>query len=285
MIFLHANGFNARAYRSILLPLADRLRILAVDQRGHGLSSLAAEVSDDRADWYAFRDDLLALLEGLDQEPVVLGGHSIGGAASLMAAAEAPHRVKRLALFDPVMLPPQAQSSPNAGEIRKSPLVQGALRRRAVFDSHQAVEDSYRGRGIFKSWSDEALHDYVGDGFKTHGGGRRDLTCTPAWEASNFISQRHDTWSCFTRSQCPIRIVRAETGSTCRVDGHMEVADGLGPHPHRNHPGHHPLPADGTAGPGERTPDRGGEALKGQRGLKRQTGRHAFQASARAPLR
>lgn len=228
VIFLHANGFNARAYRSILLPLADRLRILAVDQRGHGLSSLAAEVSDDRADWYAFRDDLLALLEVLDQEPVVLGGHSMGGAASLMAAAEAPHRVKRLALFDPVILPPQAQSSPNAGEIRESPLVQGALRRRAVFDSHQAVEDSYRGRGIFKSWSDEALHDYVGDGFKTAPEGGVTLTCTPAWEASNFISQRHDTWNCFTRSQCPIRIVRAETGSTCRVDGHIEALTASG---------------------------------------------------------
>lgn len=220
ILFLHANGFNARTYRSILLPLAGQFRILAVDQRGHGLTSLAADIPDDRNNWYGFRDDLLGLLEALDQQPLVLGGHSMGGAASLMAAAEAPHRVKRLALFDPVILARDMQNRVGAGEIRESPLVQGALRRRAVFDSYEAVETSFNGRGIFKSWSDEALHDYVGDGFRPRAEGGVELTCAPAWEASNFVSQRHDTWSCFERSQCPIRILRAETGSTCRVEGH-----------------------------------------------------------------
>lgn len=220
IVFLHANGFNGRTYRSLLMPLADRFRILTVDQRGHGLSGLSAEIPDDRNNWYGFRDDLLGLLEALDQQPVVLGGHSMGGAASLMASAEAPDRVKRLALFDPVILAKETQGRVGAGEIRESPLVQGALRRRAVFDSYEAVETSFTGRGIFKSWSPEALHDYVGDGFQPRAEGGIELTCAPAWEASNFVSQRHDTWGCFERSKCPIRILRAETGSTCRVDGH-----------------------------------------------------------------
>ena len=33
VVFLHANGFNARAYRTILGPLAGALRILAPDQQ------------------------------------------------------------------------------------------------------------------------------------------------------------------------------------------------------------------------------------------------------------
>ncbi len=39
VVFLHANGFNALTYRSTLAPLADRLRILCVDQQGHGRSA------------------------------------------------------------------------------------------------------------------------------------------------------------------------------------------------------------------------------------------------------
>src|SRR5579875_3441678 len=38
VVFLHANGFNAMTYRSILAPLSLSLRIVALDQRGHGLS-------------------------------------------------------------------------------------------------------------------------------------------------------------------------------------------------------------------------------------------------------
>ncbi|HYG26868.1 MAG TPA: alpha/beta hydrolase, partial [Caulobacteraceae bacterium] len=41
IVFLHANGFNALTYRSLLGPLSAGLRILAVDQRGHGESRLA----------------------------------------------------------------------------------------------------------------------------------------------------------------------------------------------------------------------------------------------------
>jgi surface antigen len=41
VLFLHANGFNAGTYADILAPLGDRLRILAVDQRGHGLTTSA----------------------------------------------------------------------------------------------------------------------------------------------------------------------------------------------------------------------------------------------------
>ena len=61
IIFSHANGFNARTYRTILQPLAGDLRILAIDLRGHGASSLPT-VIEGRQGWMEFRDDLLALL-------------------------------------------------------------------------------------------------------------------------------------------------------------------------------------------------------------------------------
>src|SRR5437899_353133 len=51
VLFLHANGFNARTYRMVLEPLAPDLRVLAVDLRGHGRSPWWSTPAD-RADWY-----------------------------------------------------------------------------------------------------------------------------------------------------------------------------------------------------------------------------------------
>ena len=123
IVFSHANGFNSLTYRGLLAPLADDLRILAVDMRGHGLSSLPAQ-PQALVDWYDYRDDLLALIEAATTQPVMLSGHSMGGAASLLAAAAAPERVKALVLFDPVFVDPAmaATSGPS------NPLAEGAAR-------------------------------------------------------------------------------------------------------------------------------------------------------------
>ena len=40
LVFVHANGFNAMTYRTLLAPLSGSLRIWAPDLRGHGLTRL-----------------------------------------------------------------------------------------------------------------------------------------------------------------------------------------------------------------------------------------------------
>lgn len=102
LIFSHANGFNAATYRSLLSPLSTSLRIWAPDLRGHGRSTLPT-FARPKTSWRDHRDDLLALLEAVDGPPVVMAGHSMGGTASLLAAAERPDRVSSLVLFDPVI--------------------------------------------------------------------------------------------------------------------------------------------------------------------------------------
>ena len=229
IVFSHANGFNALTYRSILGPLTDRLRIVAVDQRGHGLSGLPPRLEDPNRNWYDLVPDLKAVLEALDIRNAVLGGHSMGGTISLMAAAETPGRVRGIALFDPVIMAPgfaaQSGNRPLTGD---NPLLQGALRRRPVFPSREAVITSYSGKGAFRAWTPEMLADYIEDGFHDTPSGEVELNCPPAWEASNFASHGHDPWPSFQSAGVPIRILKAETGSTCRSDGHEAglTADG-----------------------------------------------------------
>jgi pimeloyl-ACP methyl ester carboxylesterase len=217
IVFSHANGFNGRTYRSILAPLAGAFRILALDLRGHGASTLPT-VIEGRLGWPEFRDDLLALLAAACEAPVVLAGHSMGGTSSLLAAAAAPERVRALALFDPVIVPIEAQANPEI--MGNSPLALGAAKRRAEFPSRQAAFEAYRGRGGFRTWSDAQLADYVAAGFRETADGQVALTCAPAWEASNFRSHSYDGLAAFRESRCPIAILRAAEGSTCRIEGH-----------------------------------------------------------------
>jgi pimeloyl-ACP methyl ester carboxylesterase len=215
IIFSHANGFNGRTYRTILEPLGDTLRVLAVDLRGHGASTIATAI-EGRIGWLEFRDDLLALLAQAAAAPVVLAGHSMGGTSSLLAAAAEPARVKALALFDPVVVPVEAQRQPAMVE---SALYQGALRRRASFPSKAEALAAYLGRGGFKTWREAQVADYVEAGFRDTGRGEVTLTCAPAWEASNFAMHNYDAIAAFAQVRCPVRVLRAEVGSTFRIEG------------------------------------------------------------------
>jgi pimeloyl-ACP methyl ester carboxylesterase len=210
IVFSHANGFNGRTYRSILAPLATDLRILSLDLRGHGASTLPAQI-EGREGWPQFRDDLLALLDAEADGPVVLAGHSMGATACLLAAAAEPHRVKALGLFDPVVFPGAAPGGDN-------PLAEGADRRRATFPDKAAAIAAYTGRGGFRTWSAEQLADYVEAGFRETADGQVTLTCTPAWEASNFRTHNYDAFAAFRDARCPIRILKAEHASTARIE-------------------------------------------------------------------
>jgi pimeloyl-ACP methyl ester carboxylesterase len=217
LVFLHANGFNARTYRHILGPMGARFRVLAFDQRGHGATSLATETSG-RRDWLDLRDDLMALLRSLDLHDVVLSGHSMGATACLLAAA-ATSRVRHLVLFDPVIIPrPMVEGAPD------SPMVLGALRRRARFASREEALAAYRGRGAFRTWPNEILIDYLAAGLKATPEGDLTLACAPTWEASNYAVHGHDSWAALRETTIPIDILTAETGSTFRRVGAPDLA-------------------------------------------------------------
>jgi pimeloyl-ACP methyl ester carboxylesterase len=219
LVFVHANGFNAATYRFLLEPLAGKARILAADLRGHGRSGLPADPAW-RRNWHDFRDDLVALIDAVDGPPVVLAGHSMGAVVALLAAERRQHRVRSVVMFDPVILPRPASlmmSWPLAGRMaRRYPLVAGALRRRARFDSRDAAIEAYRGRGAFRDWPEQALADYVAEGFRDVGDGV-ELVCAPEWEASNYAAQGHDPWPVLRRMERPVHILKAERGSTCSL--------------------------------------------------------------------
>lgn len=217
LVFSHANGFNGRAYLSLLAPLAAEHRILAIDQRGHGHTTLSTDGSA-RKSWQDLQSDLLALLEVAGIDKPVLAGHSMGATVSLLAAAEAKGTARGLVLFEPVISPD------GRGVPEDSPLAQRALKRRTEFPSREAVIAAYTGRGAFKTWPAQMIADYVQDGFIDRPNGSVELAARPEWEFLNFTRQGHDSVGALRRIACPTEVFKAEHNSTCSLDAESVAA-------------------------------------------------------------
>lgn len=89
VIALHGHMSEGASFADTAARLSPGLRLIALDQRGHGHSDRAADYS--RAGYLA---DILALLDHLGLERAVLLGHSLGGINAYQFAARHPERVE-----------------------------------------------------------------------------------------------------------------------------------------------------------------------------------------------
>ena len=217
LLFSHATGFNAETYRALLEPLSARFHVYATDQRGHGFTSLPPLSPQD---WIIYRDDTLRFLDGLDGRPMILAGHSMGAIVSVMAALLRPDLVRGLVLVEPVFVPGDALTrllmSWNARLGNSGPsLAERAVKRRAEFDSLEAAQSAYQGRGAFRSWPNEMLRDYLKGGLLPMEDGRVRLACSPAWEAETFRSTPIGAAKLSRGLRCPAAIVYGGMSTTC----------------------------------------------------------------------
>jgi pimeloyl-ACP methyl ester carboxylesterase len=228
LVFVHANGFCASTYQSLLAPLAnERCRIVALDLRGHGTSTRIGDPATfDRWDGHAA--DLLEAINDprleRGNQPPVLAGHSMGGTSILMAATRQPSLARQILLFDPVLLPKPTYwlaRLPGGFETMKAkfPMSVGANRRRAQFDSRDQAIASWTGRGAFKSWQEPYLADYCHDGLRDQADGSVTLACAPAFEAACFAAQRHNPYRGLSRLGDKVHIVKASHQSTTTDQG------------------------------------------------------------------
>ncbi len=217
IVFMHATGFNARTYRTLLEPLGERFYVLALDARGHGLTTLPAKTFGYTS-WRRHRDDLIAVLEHFTA-PVTLAGHSMGATVSLLTAGRRTDLVSGLALIEPVILSAAGYATfqlPFAPLLMRwtTPLARGALGRRGHFESREAAVTAFSGRGVFKSFPTGVIADYVADGLVEDPKGGFKLACAPRFEAATYCAQRNAPWEALRRVTDPTVLLRAEHGST-----------------------------------------------------------------------
>ncbi len=186
-LLAHANGFCGGLFGLIAPALRQEFRVVAFDSRGHGDSSRPPL---DAYDWGEFVLDLLALAEHLCAE---LGfpridygiGHSFGGTAMVTAANERPELFGRLALLDPVVMPPAVEHPAEIAR-RRNFMADIARRRRQVWRSRDEIRAAWQGRDAFADWDPRALDLYIEEGFREREDGQIELKCPGEVEAAIF---------------------------------------------------------------------------------------------------
>ncbi|GAA2398707.1 hypothetical protein Cme02nite_07470 [Catellatospora methionotrophica] len=112
VVLLHGIGGGGPGdWDTVARRLADRWRVYAVDQRGHGLS--------DRTSGYAIDvlvADVAALLDALKLERAAVIGHSLGGVVAYLFAARFPERVAALVVEDAGLMYPRTPVPPQRPE-------------------------------------------------------------------------------------------------------------------------------------------------------------------------
>ena len=217
----HANGFNGRTYDKLLSKLVGKFNVYAWDTPGYGMSE-KGPFYDEVNPILGYSYDLEALINELNKKhkrKILLGGHSIGGSLSLMVSKYIGEKISGLVLADPVVINYHYQYltkylSSFGYDSSTLKLTKQALRKRDRWDSFEAVLNSYTNRGIFSTWKDGFLKDYLLGGTKNDDNGIY-LSCRPEIEAASFKNTEIvATPKIIKETKVPIILLVAEIGST-----------------------------------------------------------------------
>jgi esterase len=205
VLLLHGYAETSEAWSEVAVDLAREFRVIAVDARGHGQTSLATDHDYTRATQL---EDLEALIDAIGLRSVTLVGHAMGGATGVCYAAEHPEVVTALIIVE------------TAPEVLRSG-IENMRRLVSTADRFDSMEDAVHAFREFLPYaSTEQLERRVLASLREGADGSfewdfdpifRNPTARPP-EPDPGQRRLSDLWDCADRVQCPTMIVRgAET--------------------------------------------------------------------------
>ena len=214
--FAHATGLCAGVYTPLANRLNSRLKILGLDDRGHGNTKAPADPNALK-NWNIFVSDLEHFFESLNGTIIAMG-HSRGATASLLLAVRRPDLIRALVLIDPTILPYSWTwgwaLAKTVGISRRIPIVATAAKRKNSWPDRERILDSYKKKAVFRSWTDGFLEAYVKNGTENNGNGIVKLRCQPAWESRCFAVCPHDVWRYIPQLQQPVLLLYGAESDT-----------------------------------------------------------------------
>lgn len=184
LLICHATGFCGGAYRPLAGHLAPHHHVFALDARGHGESTPPL---DGDFDWSGMADDVAAAAAAVTDAapgPTHVVGHSMGGAAALLAEYRRPGTFASAYLYEPIV-PPEAIAG--AGAL-SNPMADASRRRREVFPSRAEALWRYASRPPLDVLQAASLAAYVTHGFEDLPDGEVRLRCRGEHEARTFAA-------------------------------------------------------------------------------------------------
>ncbi|MDH3730856.1 MAG: alpha/beta hydrolase [Acidimicrobiia bacterium] len=198
VLALHATGFCKEVWEPVAAALsAQGVRVVAIDQRGHGASSLPVPLGD----WWGLGRDAAVVARELG--PFTIGlGHSSGATAATMTNLLEPGQLPYLVLAEPVVFP--------KGTGYDAALAEQARWRRDSFDSADEARRHFEGRGIFARWESSAFDGYIVGGLRVSDD-HVELACRPETEAEFYeLGMNHGVWERLDELSVPVRLLVGE---------------------------------------------------------------------------
>jgi pimeloyl-ACP methyl ester carboxylesterase len=215
LVMMHSTSFGGWMWGEVAEQLAHDWYVIATDQRGHSDSG----APEDGYEMEQFADDLSGALNELGVHAIPALGHSSGSTTLLVCEARYPGTFSKLLLIEPI-LPPATGLIPTG---RSNPMAEQARRRRATFDSPQAMYESFRDRPPFNNWTERALRLYSEEGTRRDRDGIT-LKTQPEYEARFYEAiSRFDATKYFDSVRCPLVLVKGEDSDPMRM-GMFEAA-------------------------------------------------------------
>ena len=202
-LLCHATGFHGAVWEPLSRGLGDGFERWAIDFRAHGASVVPP---GSPLPWAAMRDDALAVVDDLGcAAGDVLGiGHSMGGAALLLAEQARPGTFAGLWLYEPIVPPVGALPATQGSNT----LAAGARRRRPSFDSPAEALANFASKPPLHLARADALHAYVRHGLVAGEDGAVHLACRPDDEARLYEGgAAHGAYEHLAEVACPVVLV------------------------------------------------------------------------------
>ena len=178
LVLLHPNGFCAGVFDPLARALRSEHRVVGIDVRGHGISDAPTRFED--CGFVAAAGDVVAMLDHLGLEEVVILGESLGGGTGILVDRLRPGLVRKLLLCEAIAMPAIDGLPGQGGENHMSAM---ARKRRAVWPDRDTVRESYGSRPPMDVIEADALAGYVRWGFRDRSDGQVELSCPPEVEA------------------------------------------------------------------------------------------------------
>jgi pimeloyl-ACP methyl ester carboxylesterase len=206
VLLCHPTGFHGLIWAPVADELAGVARCWAPDFRGHGDST---SPDDGDFDWSGMADDVLAVVDHLGLADVRAAGHSMGGAALVLAEQRRPGTFASLWLFEPILFP-----TIEGGHGGASPLPAAARRRRPWFPSRDAAYENFAAKPPLATLVPAALRAYVDHGLRDLPDGEAvELKCSPEVEARVFeASLGNQGFERLAELRCPVTVAASGDG-------------------------------------------------------------------------
>jgi pimeloyl-ACP methyl ester carboxylesterase len=202
ILFAHATGMHGWTWSIIARHLVGQFHCWALDFRGHGDS--AVESTDDMH-FEGFAGDALAVVDAIGERDIIGVGHSLGGAALVLAELARPGSFAELFLYEPGLRP---TSVPSESQLAyQKAMIDATKRRRSRFASREAALATYARKPPMSSFDAGALAAYVDYGFAPCRGddGSVELKCRPEVEARIIANTfTHDAVARISSLNCPL---------------------------------------------------------------------------------